>query len=143
MTLWANQHLLFLAVAHPGRHGPGMSENHFPPIPVSRLRRRAAGRLPLAYSVLQATLLRTEGDRSVLAAAIGNRRQGKGLLADVRRLMLDVNLGPALWLTQAMAPHMRQAGGQVPSCTWPARPGDRADQRHGGVQREQGRFLST
>src|SRR5216683_2265339 len=26
------------------------------------------------------------------------------------RLMLDVNLGPALWLTQAVAPHMRQQG---------------------------------
>jgi len=24
--------------------------------------------------------------------------------------MLDVNLGPALWLTQAVAPHMRQQG---------------------------------
>jgi len=26
------------------------------------------------------------------------------------RLMLDVNLGPALWLTQAMAQHMRRQG---------------------------------
>jgi NAD(P)-dependent dehydrogenase (short-subunit alcohol dehydrogenase family) len=26
------------------------------------------------------------------------------------RLMLDVNLGPALWLSQAVAPHMRQRG---------------------------------
>ena len=47
-----------------------MSENRFPPIPVA-----AYGVVllaaSLAYSVLQATLLRTEGDRSVLAAAIG------------------------------------------------------------------------
>ena len=37
---------------------------------------------------------------------------------EMLRLMLDVNLGPALCLTQAAAPHMRQQG-QVPSCTWP------------------------
>jgi NAD(P)-dependent dehydrogenase (short-subunit alcohol dehydrogenase family) len=29
---------------------------------------------------------------------------------EMLRLMLDVNLGPALWLTQAVAPHMRQQG---------------------------------
>ena len=29
---------------------------------------------------------------------------------EMLRLMLDVNLGPALRLTQAMAPHMRQQG---------------------------------
>ncbi len=34
----------------------------------------------LAYSVLQATLLRTEGDRSVLAAAIGTDIKGKASL---------------------------------------------------------------
>jgi 3-oxoacyl-[acyl-carrier protein] reductase len=26
------------------------------------------------------------------------------------QLMIDVNLGPALWLSQAVAPHMRQQG---------------------------------
>ena len=42
---------------------------------------------------------------------------GTFLLADavdttpeMLRLMLDVNLGPALWLTQAVAPHMRAQG---------------------------------
>jgi NAD(P)-dependent dehydrogenase (short-subunit alcohol dehydrogenase family) len=29
---------------------------------------------------------------------------------EMLRLMLDVNLGPALWLSQAVAPHMRQQG---------------------------------
>jgi NAD(P)-dependent dehydrogenase (short-subunit alcohol dehydrogenase family) len=29
---------------------------------------------------------------------------------EMLRLMLDVNLGPALWLSQAVAPHMRQRG---------------------------------
>ena len=53
-----------------------MSENHFPPIPVA-----AYGVVllaaSLAYSVLQATLLRTEGDNSLLAAAIGTDVKGK------------------------------------------------------------------
>ena len=29
---------------------------------------------------------------------------------EMLRLMLDVDLGPALWLTQAVAPHMRKQG---------------------------------
>src|SRR5712664_464032 len=44
------------------------------------------------------------------------------------RLMLDVNLGPALWLTRRWR-RTCDSRGQVPSSTWP----------HGGVQREQGR----
>ena len=32
------------------------------------------------------------------------------------QLMVDVNLGTALWLSQAVAPHMQRAG-QAPSCT--------------------------
>jgi NAD(P)-dependent dehydrogenase (short-subunit alcohol dehydrogenase family) len=42
--------------------------------------------------------------------------------AEALRLMLDVNLGAALWLTQAVAPHMRQQGsGAIVHVT--ARPG--------------------
>jgi uncharacterized membrane protein len=74
MTLWANQHLLFWLSLIPVATA-WMSENHFPPIPVA-----AYGVVllaaSLAYSVLQATLLRTEGDRSVLAAAIGTDVKG-------------------------------------------------------------------
>ena len=29
------------------------------------------------------------------------------------RLMIDVNLGPALWLSQAVAPHMQQGSGVI------------------------------
>ena len=59
---------------------------------------------------------------------------------EMLRLMLDVNLGPALWLTQAVAPHMRQQGSGVRCHRARGRPpGDRAGQRHGGLQREQGR----
>jgi uncharacterized membrane protein len=75
MTLWANQHLLFWLSLIPVATA-WMSKNHFPPIPVA-----AYGVVllaaSLAYSVLQATLLRTEGDRSVLAAAIGTDVKGR------------------------------------------------------------------
>jgi uncharacterized membrane protein len=74
MTLWANQHLLFWLSLIPVATA-WMSENHFPPIPVA-----AYGVVllaaSLAYSVLQATLLRTEGDNSLLAAAIGTDVKG-------------------------------------------------------------------
>jgi len=75
MTLWANQHLLFWLSLIPVATA-WMSENHFPPIPVA-----AYGVVllaaSLAYSVLQATLLRTEGHRSVLAAAVGTDVKGR------------------------------------------------------------------
>src|SRR4029077_16449366 len=75
MTLWANQPLLFWLSLIPVATA-WMSENHFPPIPVA-----AYGVVllaaSLAYSVLQATLLRTEGDNSLLAAAIGTDVKGR------------------------------------------------------------------
>src|SRR5258708_25833593 len=75
MTLWANQHLLFWLSLIPVATA-WMSENHFPPIPVA-----AYGVVllaaSLAYSVLQATLRRTEGDNSLLAAAIGTDVKGR------------------------------------------------------------------
>jgi uncharacterized membrane protein len=75
MTLWANQHLLFWLSLIPVATA-WMSENHFPPIPVA-----AYGVVllaaSLAYSILQATLLRTEGDRSALAAAVGTDVKGR------------------------------------------------------------------
>ena len=75
ITLWANQHLLFWLSLIPVATA-WMSENHFPPIPVA-----AYGVVllaaSLAYSVLQATLLRTEGDDSLLAVAIGTDVKGR------------------------------------------------------------------
>src|SRR5258708_7977903 len=74
-TLGPNQHFLFwLSLTRVAR--AGRRETHSPPIPVA-----AYGVVllaaSLAYSVLQATLLRTEGDRSVLAAAIGTDVKGR------------------------------------------------------------------
>jgi uncharacterized membrane protein len=75
MTLWANQHLLFWLSLIPVATA-WMSENHFPPIPVAAygIVLLAAS---LAYSILQAALLRIEGDSSVLAAAIGTDVKGR------------------------------------------------------------------
>jgi NAD(P)-dependent dehydrogenase (short-subunit alcohol dehydrogenase family) len=52
------------------------------------------------------------GPPDVLVNTIGAFRPGDALTTtpETLRLMLDVNLGPALWLSQAVAPHMRQQG---------------------------------
>ena len=50
------------------------------------------------------------GPPDVLVNTIGAFRPEDALATtpEMVRLMLDVNLGPALWLTQAVAPHMQQ-----------------------------------
>jgi len=55
------------------------------------------------------------GPPDVLVNTIGAFRLGDALATtpEMLRLMLDVNLGPALWLSQAVAPHMRQQGSGV------------------------------
>jgi NAD(P)-dependent dehydrogenase (short-subunit alcohol dehydrogenase family) len=55
------------------------------------------------------------GPPDVLVNTIGAFRPGDALSTapEMLRLMLDVNLGPALWLSQAVAPHMRQQGSGV------------------------------
>ena len=52
------------------------------------------------------------GPPTVLVNTLGAYRLGDALSTtpDLLRLMLDVNLGPALWLSQAVAPYMRQQG---------------------------------
>jgi NAD(P)-dependent dehydrogenase (short-subunit alcohol dehydrogenase family) len=64
------------------------------------------------------------GPPDVLVNTIGAFRLGDALTTtpETLRLMIDVNLGPALWLSQAVAPHMRQRGsGAIVHVT--ARPG--------------------
>ena len=64
------------------------------------------------------------GPPGVLVNTIGAFRPGDALTTtpDTLRLMLDVNLGPALWLSQAVAPHMAEQGsGAIVHVT--ARPG--------------------
>ena len=64
------------------------------------------------------------GPPDVLVNTIGAFHLGDVLTTtpETLRLMIDVNLGPALWLSQAVAPHMRQQGsGAIVHVT--ARPG--------------------
>jgi NAD(P)-dependent dehydrogenase (short-subunit alcohol dehydrogenase family) len=64
------------------------------------------------------------GPPGVLVNVVGTFRLGDALATtpETLRLMLDVNLGPALWLSQAVAPYMRQRGsGAIVHVT--ARPG--------------------
>jgi NAD(P)-dependent dehydrogenase (short-subunit alcohol dehydrogenase family) len=52
------------------------------------------------------------GPPDVLVNTIGAFQPGDTLAStpEALRLMIDVNLGPALWLSQAVAPHMQQRG---------------------------------
>jgi NAD(P)-dependent dehydrogenase (short-subunit alcohol dehydrogenase family) len=55
------------------------------------------------------------GPPAVLVNTVGGFAVGDALSTtpETLRLMLDVNLGPALWLTQAVAPYMQQRGSGV------------------------------
>jgi NAD(P)-dependent dehydrogenase (short-subunit alcohol dehydrogenase family) len=64
------------------------------------------------------------GPPDVLVNTIGTFRPADALSTtpEMLRLMIDVNLGPALWLSQAVAPHMQQQrSGAIVHVT--ARPG--------------------
>jgi 3-oxoacyl-[acyl-carrier protein] reductase len=64
------------------------------------------------------------GPPGVLVNTIGAFQPGDALTTtpDILRLMIDVNLGAAVWLSQAVAPHMQQRGsGAIVHVT--ARPG--------------------
>ena len=52
------------------------------------------------------------GPPAVLVNTVGTFRPGDALSTkpETLQLMIDVNLGPALWLSQAVAPHMRRQG---------------------------------
>jgi uncharacterized membrane protein len=75
VALWANLHLLFWLSLTPFATA-WMSENHFPVVPVAvyGIVLLAAS---LAYYALQRALLHVEGDRSLLAAAVGTDVKGK------------------------------------------------------------------
>jgi NAD(P)-dependent dehydrogenase (short-subunit alcohol dehydrogenase family) len=63
------------------------------------------------------------GPPEVLVNTIGTFRPGDTLstTSETLRSMIDVNLGPALWLSQAVPPHMQQSSGVIVHVT--ARPG--------------------
>ena len=67
---------------------------------------------PAAAESLVDRIASEVGPPDVLVNAIGAFRPGDALTATpgTLQLMIDVNLGPALWLSQAVAPHMQQQG---------------------------------
>jgi NAD(P)-dependent dehydrogenase (short-subunit alcohol dehydrogenase family) len=67
---------------------------------------------PAAAAPLVDRLAREIGPPAVLVNTVGAFRQGDALSTtpEALQLMLDVNLGPALWMTQAVAPHMTEQG---------------------------------
>ena len=73
--LWANLHLLFWLSLVPFVTA-WMGENHFAPVPTA-----AYGIVMLAtaiaYVILQRTIIRSQGERSVLATAVGGDKKGK------------------------------------------------------------------
>jgi NAD(P)-dependent dehydrogenase (short-subunit alcohol dehydrogenase family) len=67
---------------------------------------------PAAAKDLIDRIAREVGPPDVLVNTLGTFRPGDALSTtpEMLRLMIDVNLGPALWLSQAVAPHMQQLG---------------------------------
>jgi NAD(P)-dependent dehydrogenase (short-subunit alcohol dehydrogenase family) len=70
---------------------------------------------PAAATRLIEKIAGEAGPPDVLVNTIGAFRPGDVLTTtpETLRLMIEVNLGPALWLSQAVAPHMRQQGSGV------------------------------
>ena len=70
---------------------------------------------PAAAKSLVDWIVGEVGPPDVLVNTIGAFRPGDALTAtpETLQLMIDVNLGPALWLSQAVAPHMRRQGSGV------------------------------
>jgi NAD(P)-dependent dehydrogenase (short-subunit alcohol dehydrogenase family) len=67
---------------------------------------------PTAAKTLIDRIADEVGPPDVLVNTIGAFRPGDALTTtpETLRLMIDVNLGPALWLSQAVAPHMQRQG---------------------------------
>jgi uncharacterized membrane protein len=74
-VLWANLHLLFWLSLFPFATG-FMGENHFSPVPSAVYGAVLLG-AALAYTILQATIIRAQGRDSVLHAAVGSDFKGK------------------------------------------------------------------
>jgi uncharacterized membrane protein len=73
--LWANLHLLFWLSLVPFTTG-WIGENHFAPIPMA-VYGIVLLMAAVAYFILQATIIRVQGEHSLLARAVGNDIKGK------------------------------------------------------------------
>jgi NAD(P)-dependent dehydrogenase (short-subunit alcohol dehydrogenase family) len=99
-----------LTVVAVDRNEPGLSD-----LPDDIRREVADATDPAAATRLIDRIAAEVGPPDVLVNTIGAFRLGDALSTtpETLQLMLDVNLGPALWLSQAVAPHMRQQGSGV------------------------------
>jgi NAD(P)-dependent dehydrogenase (short-subunit alcohol dehydrogenase family) len=99
-----------LTVVAVDRNEPGLSD-----LPDDIRREVADATDPAAATRLIDRIAAEVGPTDVLVNTIGAFRLGDALSTtpETLQLMLDVNLGPALWLSQAVAPHMRQQGSGV------------------------------
>jgi uncharacterized membrane protein len=73
--LWANLHLLFWLSLVPFTTG-WIGENHFAPIPMA-VYGIVLLMAAIAYFILQAAIIQTQGEHSLLARAVGNDIKGK------------------------------------------------------------------
>jgi NAD(P)-dependent dehydrogenase (short-subunit alcohol dehydrogenase family) len=88
------------------------SEDALRELPDSFRREVADTTDPAVAAPLVDRLAREIGPPAVLVNTIGAFRTGDALSTthEALQLMIDVNLAPALWMTQAVAPHMTEQG---------------------------------
>ena len=110
-------HATALTLAAGGRTVVGVDRNErgLADLPDEIRREVADATDPAAAKRLIDRIAGEVGPPDVLVNTIGGFRLGDALSTtpETLRLMIDVNLGPALWLSQAVAPHMRQQGSGV------------------------------
>ena len=96
--LWANLHLLFWLSLFPFTTG-WMGENHFTAVPTA-LYGVVLLMAAIAYYVLQQTIIRAQGQDSILKKAIG--RDWKGKLSPVLYIVAIVASLRSPWIAQAI-----------------------------------------
>jgi uncharacterized membrane protein len=96
--LWANLHLLFWLSLFPFAAG-WMGENHFAPMPTA-LYAVVLLMAAIAYLLLQQTIIRAQGNDSILKKAVG--RDWKGKLSTVLYIVAIVATLLSSWIAQAL-----------------------------------------
>jgi uncharacterized membrane protein len=96
--LWANLHLLFWLSLFPFTTG-WMGENHFPPVPTA-LYGVVLLMAAIAYLLLQQTIIRAQGQNSILKEAIG--RDWKGKLSPVLYVVAILVALHSSWIAQGI-----------------------------------------
>src|SRR5207244_10934163 len=97
-VLWANLHLLFWLSLFPFTTG-WMGENHFAMLP-SALYGLVLLMAAIAYYLLQLSIIRAQGENSILRKAIG--RDWKGKLSPLLYVVAIVATLYSPWLAQAI-----------------------------------------